>query len=146
MAKVINSKQARIEALEKRVESLEAAVAKVCPLESVFGKVELLNAVVANARVFETIVAKASVIEPLVAKLLSMEERPIELEASPSVNPSGSGDIEKLNDRLEGLVSRVESLEKLPGEVIDNHKAIGETLETLTEDAKEAIQSLQQAV
>ena len=146
MAKVINSKQARIEALEKRVESLEAAVAKVCPLESVFGKVELLNAVVANARVFETIVAKASVIEPLVAKLLSMEERPIELEASPSVNPSGSGDIEKLNDRLEGLVSRVESLEKLPGEVTDNHKAIGETLETLTEDAKEAIQSLQQAV
>ena len=109
-------------------------------------KIELLNTVIAKANVLEMIVANANVIVPIVTKLLSLEGRPTELEASSHLNPSGNADIDKLSERLESLVSRVETLKKLPGDVAESHKVIGETLDALTDDAKEVIQSLRKEV
>ena len=66
------------------------SVTKVSPLENFLNKIEMLNVVVAKADVIENIIKRIDTLEPVLARLLSLEGRPIELEAPSRVDPSGT--------------------------------------------------------
>ena len=128
-----------IKVLKKRVEVLEFAITKVSPIENILNKIELINVMIVKANMLETIIGKVGVLKLILAKLLSHKGWPIELKAFHQVDSSRNGDVDKLKEQLESLVSYIETFWKLSSDITESHKSIGEAIDALTKEAKEAI-------